>query len=122
MAEEYVTLSLSFPSDLASCSPEETAATEQFRLLCDQISTWPQCHATLNISTSAAATSTPATLRHRPSSSNFSSVDTRHQYNVTVSGPYPRVMDARGAFLRSNPLKVNHLSPLPPALLPMPTH
>ncbi|KAF9930625.1 hypothetical protein FBU30_000251 [Linnemannia zychae] len=98
MAENTI-LSLCFPcptlAQAATGGPVDESMTSAFQQLCIDIGRSHHCQAILDVSIN----STPAKKRL--------SIETgpHSVYNVTISGAYQNVMSARGAFMRSNPLK-----------------
>ncbi|KAF9906803.1 hypothetical protein EC991_000246 [Linnemannia zychae] len=93
MAENTI-LSLCFPYPTpaqAPVGPVDEVMTTAFQQLCLDISHSHHCQAVLDVSIAA---------KKRLSIETHQSV-----YNVTITGAYQNVMSARGAFMRSNPLK-----------------
>ncbi|KAG0205975.1 hypothetical protein BGX28_002525 [Mortierella sp. GBA30] len=110
-------LSLSF----VSAGATDDLMTKRFQQLCDDITRLHQCQAILHVSlgtnVSNSISSTLATTK------TFSSIDTRHTpvlFNVTLSGEYQRVMNARGAILRNSPLKAKLSIPVSKTLISSP--
>ncbi|KAF9201507.1 hypothetical protein BGZ49_008250 [Haplosporangium sp. Z 27] len=94
--------------------PIDEGTTKLFQQLCEEQGRVNQCQAILSITVSNNnTTNSTAVNSSNLSSSNTntiprSSLDTHPPsvvYNVTLSGPYQKVMLARGAFLRNSPLK-----------------
>ncbi|KAG0025420.1 hypothetical protein BGZ81_007184 [Podila clonocystis] len=95
MAETTV-LSLCFPSPTParSVAVDETM-TNLFQQLCVNIGQQHSCQAVLDISINSSS-----------QAKKRLSIDTHQSvYNVTITGAYQNVMQARGSFMRKNPLK-----------------
>ncbi|KAG9071180.1 hypothetical protein KI688_008725 [Linnemannia hyalina] len=97
MAENTI-LALCFPcptpAQAQSGGPVDEVMTTAFQQLCLDIGLSHNCQAILDV----AINSTQAKKRL--------SIETHQSvYNVTITGAYQNVMAARGAFMRSNPLK-----------------
>jgi hypothetical protein len=96
MAENTI-LSLCFPcpTPAQAGGPADEAITTAFQHLCVDIGHSHHCQAILDVSINSTQ------AKKRLSIETHQSV-----YNVTITGAYQNVMSARGAFMRSNPLKV----------------
>ncbi|KAG0276929.1 hypothetical protein BGZ95_006821, partial [Linnemannia exigua] len=97
MAENTI-LSLCFPCPTpaqAPAGPVDEVMTTAFRQLCVDIGHSHHCQAVLDVSINSTLAA-----KKRLSIETHQSV-----YNVTITGAYQNVMSARGAFMRSNPLK-----------------
>ncbi|KAF9314152.1 hypothetical protein BGZ91_006070, partial [Linnemannia elongata] len=97
MAENTI-LSLCFPCPTPAQAqpggPVDEVMTTAFQQLCLDIGHSHHCQAILDV----AINTTQAKKRL--------SIETHQSvYNVTITGAYQNVMSARGAFMRSNPLK-----------------
>ncbi|KAF9948968.1 hypothetical protein BGZ70_001986, partial [Mortierella alpina] len=75
---------------------------KKFQQLCDDITRLHHCQAVLHVSLGATDSSGNG-LTLGSAANTPSTLDTR--FNVTLSGDYQRVMNARGAILRNSPLK-----------------
>ncbi|KAF9091638.1 hypothetical protein BGX29_010859, partial [Mortierella sp. GBA35] len=94
MAENTI-LSLCFPCPTpAQAGPVDEVMTTAFQQLCIDIGRSHHCQAILDVSINSTQ------AKKRLSIETHQSV-----YNVTITGAYQNVMSARGAFMRSNPLK-----------------
>ncbi|KAF9981806.1 hypothetical protein BGZ75_006828 [Mortierella antarctica] len=91
--------------------------TKKFQQLCDDITRLHHCQAILHVSLGATDSSgNGSTLGSAANTS--STLDTR--FNVTLSGDYQRVMNARGAILRNSPLKARLSIPVSKSLISLP--
>lgn len=96
MAENTI-LSLCFPCPTPAQAGglADEAMTTAFQQLCVDIGNSHHCQAILDVSINSTQ------AKKRLSIETHQSV-----YNVTITGAYQNVMSVRGAFMRSNPLKV----------------
>ncbi|KAF9958460.1 hypothetical protein BGZ72_000301 [Mortierella alpina] len=91
--------------------------TKKFQQLCDDIARLHHCQAILHVSLGATDNSGLGSSLGLAANTP-SSLDTR--FNVTLSGDYQRVMNARGAILRNSPLKARLSIPVSKSLISSP--
>ncbi|KAF9107702.1 hypothetical protein BGX29_005219 [Mortierella sp. GBA35] len=112
-------LSLCFPSAQAGGLVDD-AKTRTFQLLCEDIAQQNHCQASLDVHVSNDNTFGISTHQSL-AGDRLSPFDTRYPsvvvYNVTLSGAYSHVMDARGALMRNSPLKTRLSIPVGKALI-----
>ncbi|KAF9573325.1 hypothetical protein EC968_008779 [Mortierella alpina] len=92
--------------------------TKKFQQLCDDITRLHHCQAILHVSLGATDSSGNGSSPGSAANPNSTLLDTR--FNVTLSGDYQRVMNARGAILRNSPLKARLSIPVSKSLISQP--
>ncbi|KAG0010158.1 hypothetical protein BGZ80_001742 [Entomortierella chlamydospora] len=95
MAENTIlSLCIPCPTPAVQARPVDETMTNAFQSLCNEISHSHHCQVILDVS-----------LNNAPAKKRLSIETHQSVYNVTISGAYQNVVSARGALMRSSPLK-----------------